>query len=46
VGMAEALLRLRARAYASERPIVDVARDVLSGVLNFTEECDDDVKGR
>ncbi len=46
VGMVEALARLRARAYATERPIVDVARDVLHGVRNFTDECDDDAGGR
>jgi GAF domain-containing protein len=35
VSMAEALVRLRARAYASDRPILQVARDVLSGDVDF-----------
>jgi GAF domain-containing protein len=42
VGMAEALVRLRARAFASERPILDVARDVLDGAVSFAETYDDD----
>lgn len=33
--MAEALLRLRARAYASERPILELSRDVLDGTVRF-----------
>jgi hypothetical protein len=37
VGMAEALVRLRARAYATGRPIADLAKEVLDGGLNFTE---------
>ena len=45
VGMAEALVRLRARAFASERPILEVARDVLDGVVSFAEAYDDDVDG-
>lgn len=35
VGLAEALLILRARAFADNRPIVDVARDVLARKLTF-----------
>ncbi|NYJ74333.1 GAF and ANTAR domain-containing protein [Allobranchiibius huperziae] len=35
VGLAEALLVLRARAYSDGRSIVDVARDVVSGNLRF-----------
>ena len=35
VGLAEALVLLRARAYAEERPIGDLARDVLDGVVEF-----------
>jgi GAF domain-containing protein len=38
IGMAEALVRLRARAFATERPIADLAQQVLDGVLDFTEE--------
>ena len=37
VGMAEALVRLRARAYATDRPILDLAMGVLDGDLMFTE---------
>jgi len=46
VAMAEALVRLRARAFASERPILDVARDVLGGGVSFAETYDDDGDGR
>jgi hypothetical protein len=42
VDMAEALVRLRARAYATERPILDVARDVLAGNLTFDDAYDKD----
>lgn len=45
VSMAEALLRLRARAYASESPILKVALDVLGGALRFDEMYDDDDDG-
>jgi GAF domain len=38
LGLAEALILLRAHAYAAERPIVDVARDVLARVLRFGPE--------
>ncbi|MEU2348534.1 GAF and ANTAR domain-containing protein [Modestobacter sp. NPDC049651] len=41
VPLQEALLLLRARAYAEQRPIDALARDVLSGVVDF----DDDVEG-
>ena len=40
VGLAEALVLLRARAYAAQRPVSDVARDVLAGALDFTENRD------
>jgi hypothetical protein len=46
VSMAEALVRLRARAYASERPILEVARDVLDGSLGFDDEYDAEDDGR
>lgn len=36
--LAEALVLLRARAYASERPIADVAYDVLNGGVHFQNE--------
>ena len=32
LGLAEALLLLRAHAYAADRPILDVARDVIAGL--------------
>ncbi|MEO7236305.1 MAG: GAF and ANTAR domain-containing protein [Lapillicoccus sp.] len=35
VGLAEAFLLLRGRAYSSERPLVDVAVDVLARTLQF-----------
>lgn len=35
VGLAEALVLLRARAFAEGRPVGDVARDVLSGTVDF-----------
>ena len=35
VGIDEALLLLRARAYASGRPLLEVARDVLAGRLQL-----------
>jgi hypothetical protein len=38
VGMAEALVRLRARAYATDRPILDLAIEVLHGTLTFAED--------
>jgi hypothetical protein len=38
VSLAEAMVRLRAHAYATGRPIGDVARDVLAGTIDFTRE--------
>jgi GAF domain-containing protein len=35
VSLAEALLLLRARAYAAQRPILEVAREVLAGTLRI-----------
>jgi hypothetical protein len=40
VGLAEALVLLRARAFAEERPLADLARDVLTGTVNF-QKADD-----
>jgi GAF domain-containing protein len=40
VSMTEALVRLRARAFATERPIVRLAQDVLAGVVHFRDESD------
>lgn len=38
VSLAEAMVRLRAHAYAGGRPIEDVAREVLAGTIVFTRE--------
>jgi hypothetical protein len=40
VPLQEALLLLRARAYAGQRPIGEVARDVLDGVIGFSADLD------
>jgi hypothetical protein len=40
LGLAEALMLLRAHAYSAERPILDVARDVIARVLRFNPEDD------
>ena len=37
VTIAEALVRLRAYAYAEGRPLADVARDVVARKLHFDE---------
>ncbi len=41
IDMAESLVRLRARAYATERPILELARDVLDGEVEFSDAYDD-----
>ncbi|MEO5981395.1 MAG: GAF and ANTAR domain-containing protein [Pedococcus sp.] len=41
VGLTEALLLLRARAYSSERSILEVARDVVARRLRFPPESED-----
>ena len=38
ISLADAMVRLRAHAYATDRPISDVARDVLDGTIAFTGE--------
>lgn len=38
VSLGQALVLLRARAFAAERPILQVAHDVLSGELTFTSD--------
>jgi GAF domain-containing protein len=38
VSLAEALLRMRAYAYAQGRPLADVARDVVARMLRFDED--------
>ncbi len=40
LGLAEALVLLRAHAYAAERPLLDVARSVISRSLRFRPEDD------
>lgn len=42
VGITEALLLLRAQAFAADRPLLDVARDVLSGRLRIPLQEDED----
>jgi hypothetical protein len=38
VSLAEAMVRLRARSYSLERPIGEVARDVIAGTMDFARE--------
>jgi len=45
VPIQEALLRLRAHAYGSERPLGEVAADVVARRLRFGDDLDDDVSG-
>lgn len=40
VSLAQALVLLRARAFATERPILALAREVLSGVVRFANDSD------
>jgi AmiR/NasT family two-component response regulator len=40
VSLAQALALLRARAYADQRPIGDLARDVLDGLVRLGEDDD------
>jgi len=42
VSMGEALVLLRARAFAEHRPIGELARDVLDGVVDFRTEGESD----
>jgi AmiR/NasT family two-component response regulator len=42
VSLAQALALLRARAYAEDRPIGDLARDVLDGLVQVEENDDHD----
>ena len=41
VSLVEALVLLRARAYADQRPVGNLARDVLEGVVHFRPDMDD-----
>ncbi|WP_328439149.1 ANTAR domain-containing protein [Streptomyces sp. NBC_00457] len=45
VSMAEALLRLRAHAYSSERPLGEIAADVVARRLRFDDDFNNDVSG-
>ncbi|MDV9171057.1 ANTAR domain-containing protein, partial [Streptomyces sp. W16] len=45
VSIQEALLRLRAHAYSSERPLGEIAADVVARRLRFDDDFDDDVSG-
>ncbi|MFI6563705.1 GAF and ANTAR domain-containing protein [Streptomyces sp. NPDC050534] len=45
VSMEEALLRLRAHAYSGERPLGEVAADVVARRLRFGNDFDDDMSG-
>ena len=38
VSLAEAMLRMRAYAYAEERPLADVARDIVARRLRFDQD--------
>jgi hypothetical protein len=38
ISISEAMVRLRAHAYAENRPLADVARDVVAGQLRFHQE--------
>lgn len=40
VGVADALVRLRAHAFGNDRPVVEVARDVVERTLRFGRESD------
>lgn len=42
VGLTEALLLLRAHAFASERPLLHIAREVLAGTLRLTSSEEED----
>jgi hypothetical protein len=41
VDISDALVQLRARAYSSDRPILEVARDVLHGSIVFSDDTAD-----
>ena len=42
VGLAEALVLLRARAFAEDRPVLDLARHVIARVVTFEAERTED----
>ena len=45
VTLAQALMLLRARAFATDRPILTLSRDVLAGVVSFTRDVDCRING-
>lgn len=45
VPLAQALVLLRARAFAAERPILDLARDVVARTVRFTKDLDGGIHG-
>lgn len=45
VPLAQALVLLRARAFAAERPILDLARDVVARTVRFTKDPDGGIHG-
>jgi GAF domain-containing protein len=45
VPLTQALVLLRARAFAAERPILDLARDVVARTVRFTKDPDGDIHG-
>lgn len=45
VPLAQALVLLRARAFAAERPILDLARDVVARQVRFTKDVDGAIHG-
>ena len=45
VPLAQALVLLRARAFAAERPILELARDVLTRAVRFTTDTDGAIHG-
>jgi hypothetical protein len=46
IGVGDALVRLRAHAFGNDRPLADVARDVVARRLRFAPGPDDDGPGR
>ena len=45
VPLTQALVLLRARAFAAERPILDLARDVIARTVRFTKDVDGGIHG-
>ena len=45
ISMGEALVRLRARSFSAERPILELARDVVAGAVSFDPAYDEKDEG-